>query len=678
MAEWETVVRRRKDPGSQGNDQEGQKETGVGEGAHVGSFNRFTGKIRAEFAVSSRIGKFNVAIEAKKLFTQMIRVDPDIVFKSDSDGRITFRKISEFPAGENKFKEFFTVTPHMRNDGTGKVHVTFQTETKQRIMAMKRDSTFFNYIRENKIWITEHKYKTHALQSIGWITFKSPELTNKPMLESDIGKELNEYIKCAIDEGDDGIVLDGRELTPTLEICGKRVVHVVREGDKKVRTVETQALVIRCERSKAMQLNKLLYSANIDTERCGTFVPYQMAKTDSDVFEKYIHEHNKYVADIAVIPVFGLHWDVIETIVDGRKESNNAAPLRQQLLLAKVKTLYDERVDVESLFLAIEPTQRTDDLGKWMFLTKKHLEETANKTIDNYLLDRAVKTPAYKNHLNDNDSFKQGIRRTNRPSNAFTSYTAAMRASANPQADSDDEGVGNKYTGNYKKRKQLMINYDEKEEFPALPTTTKTTKKKQGQQTTKNFNYTTNSNDDITVKQSSTARTTNNNNASEDTSDRNAIQAQLDWLKLEIMEMKALQDKERKEAQQEKERENHNVSGEGQVGDLINFIKSQFSMQDDERKKEAEERKREAKERRRRDESVDMQFATIFDWIKTQTRGARKRDATDELRKASESMEVENERNGDIAKVSQYESILVRRANSEEVAEATRLSTQNE
>ena len=101
-------------------------------------------------------------------------------------------------------------------------------------------------------------------------------------------------------------------------------------------------------------------------------------------------------------------------------------------------------------------------------------------------------------------------------------------------------------------------------------------------------------------------------------------------------------------------------------------------MQDDEKKKEAEERKREAEERRQRDDFVDTSLATTFDWINNKTRGARKRDATDELRKASESMEVENERNGDIAKVSQYESILVRRANSEEVAEATRLSTQNE
>ena len=94
--------------------------------------------------------------------------------------------VSEFPAGENKFKEFFAVTPHTRNDGTGKVHVNFQIEAKKQLPFMKRDSTFFNYLRKNKIWLTEHKYETHALRSIGWIAMKSPELTNKPMLESDI------------------------------------------------------------------------------------------------------------------------------------------------------------------------------------------------------------------------------------------------------------------------------------------------------------------------------------------------------------------------------------------------------------------------------------------------------------------------------------------------------------
>ena len=60
----------------------------------------------------------------------MIHINEEIVFKSDIDGRITFRKISEFPTGENKFKEFFTVTPHTRNNGMGKSTLTSRLSRK--------------------------------------------------------------------------------------------------------------------------------------------------------------------------------------------------------------------------------------------------------------------------------------------------------------------------------------------------------------------------------------------------------------------------------------------------------------------------------------------------------------------------------------------------------------------
>ena len=144
MAEWTTVLRRRKDPGNTEVHQASPVNTGEIVEAHAESSQRFSSKIRAEFVVSGRNGRFNVVAEAKKVLVHLLRTDPDIVFKSDSDGRITFRKMSEFPTGEKKFKEFFTVTPHTRNDGTGKVHVNFQIESKKRLPFMKRDVTFFN------------------------------------------------------------------------------------------------------------------------------------------------------------------------------------------------------------------------------------------------------------------------------------------------------------------------------------------------------------------------------------------------------------------------------------------------------------------------------------------------------------------------------------------------------
>ena len=60
-------------------------------------------------------------------------------------------------------------------------------------------------------------------------------------------------------------------------------------------------------------------------------------------------------------------------------------------------------------------------------------------------------------------------------------------------------------------------------------------------------------------------------------------------------------------------------------------------------------------------------------------RGARKREAAGGLQNSSESMEVENEcKRGNATQTLQRESSLMRQANFEGVAEATRLSMQNE
>ena len=441
MAPWTTVTRRHKDPGNKEKGQEGQGEEGATMGAHEGVSNRFTGKIRPEFAVSGRIGKFNAVTEAKKLFGQMIRVDEEIVFKSDIDGRITFRKISEFPTGENKFKEFFTVTPHTRNDGTGKIHINFQIESKKRLAFLKRDVTFFNYLRENKIWLVEHKYETHSLQSIGFIVKKSPSITHRPQLETDIGVALNEYMETAIDEGTgNGINLDGRAFIPTMEIVSKHVVHVLRDGNQnRTGVMETHALEIRCERNKAEMLGKLLTAADLPENKFGKFVPYGLAKTDTDVYKKMIKVQNQYMADIVVIPVFGLHKDVLESVtiahVEGWGEDDS---FKKQMMEADsdVKDADSGEIKNEKIFLGIEPTQRTDDLGKWFFLTTKQHEESANKMIDEFLIDVGSTTGAYKNHFNDGDSFMRGIRRANRPSAAFQSYAQALR---NDMEDEDDK-----------------------------------------------------------------------------------------------------------------------------------------------------------------------------------------------------------------------------------------------
>ena len=664
------VQRRHKDPGSPGKAQESQETEVVEAGAKASSQSRHTGKIRAEFAVSGRIGKFSAAIEAKKLFTQMIRVDPDIVFKSDSDGRITFRKISEFPTGENKFKEFFTVTPHTRNDGTGKIHINFQIESKKRLGFMKRDVTFFNYIRDNKIWLVEHKYETHELTSIGFIVKKSPTLTNRPQLESDIGEALNEYMKSAIEEGDvNGISLDGREFTPTLEIGNKNVVHVLRDGSTKTGIMETQALEIRCERSKAITISKLLCAAELPENKFGTFVPYGMAKTENDVYKKMINEQNKFLTDVTVIPVFGLHRDVIGSVMPGYNEDQDDDTMRNQLLEVEVEAreAADNAMtaDVENVFLAIEPTQRTDDLGKWFFLTKKRNKEYANRFIDEFVIAKGSALLACKDHVNDGDSFKQGIRRANTPSTAFKNYAEALRNSAFSDDDvqeQEGQAVHNPY--GTKKRKQIIINFEDKEDFPALKTKSGNSANNGQKKSTATKSNTTQktSAKKVTVVLPS-QQTPNNgrvNNDSEYIAEKNAMQAQIDWLKMQITAMQAKQDEALSKVDEQMTRieeqgrktEERQAETSQQFSEIIVLLQSRMKEEDkreDKREREVEEARA---DRARRDFAINQcieenaeRFENFVESLRTNGRQAfnsRKREATDALQQISASMEVQD------------------------------------
>ena len=573
MAERTTVLRRRKDPGNIAIPEESPVPTGATVEAQAVSYQRFTSKIRAEFAVEGRIGKFNAVEETKKVFSHMMLADPDIVFKSDKDGSITFRKTSDFPSGETKFKEFFTVTPHTRNDGSGRIHVNFQIESKNRLAVMKRDSSFFGFLRESKIYLSEHKYETHALQSIGFIAKKSPVLTNRPQFEEDIGKALNEYMKCAVDEGAEaGVVIDGREFTPALEIVSKNVVHVTREGEKKTGVITTQALEIRCEKSNAYQLSKLLCAANLPDNKFGKFVPYGMAKSETDVYKNMIKAHNKHCGDMVVIPVFGLHRDVLNTIVEPVDEKGDSDIL--MTMLEEAGNFEEGKeggsVRADYIFTAIESTQRSDDLGKWFFLTTKSNENTANEIIDSFLIPRAMDTIAYKDHLNDSDSFQQGIRRTNKANRSFTNYAAALRENMIPDDPKEDK---QQKQNNIKKRRQILIEFGDSQEFPELPKTKATTNRRQSK--SKEAGET--PKDQHISSTGSITSTTQCTNTSEFDAFKNSVQAQIDMLKLQLVEMEKQSDAWQKKCQEDQDK--REASYQANQQELVAIMKKQLDQQ---------------------------------------------------------------------------------------------------
>ena len=535
MEDWTTVKVRRKDPGGPGGAQAG-KEKAVEE-VEMSAEPDFGSlcKIRAEYIHKGRNGAFKASAEAKQLCGHLLRIDPKISFKNENDTSLSFNKMANFPAG-NKFKEFFATTTYTRNDGSGKVHLNFIIESEMSIAAFKGDMTFMKFIRERKIWITEHKYETNELQAIGYIVNKSPVLTHRPQLEQDIASAFTEYIERACDEDKD------YKYIPDMEIGTKKIVHVLREGNKKTGVMETQALEVRCEKAHARRLKHLFFNADLSENHYGKFVPYEIIKSEQSVVKSLINEHNKFLSEIAVLPIFGIHEDVLTSIVDGLKEHDKKGQLFQKIQEIEL-TKEDEdtgKVTKENAILSIEQTLRTDDLGKWFLIFKKENAEHVNNLIDRYLIPTAEKTDAYKNHRNDNESYKLGVRRTNKTNTNLQSYVETLRESLKHEV-TENTGKYDKYDYT-KKRKTIQIEYDT--EFPEL---NPANKRKNQQQTTKKHNNSAN-------KSGRTMATTNDYfSDSTDSTDskgsndsvsalRNSMEAQMELIKLRMDEMQQRQD----------------------------------------------------------------------------------------------------------------------------------------
>lgn len=188
------------------------------------------------------------------------------MFKSEKDSNVAVSKLANFPMG-NKFNEFFPTTSYMRNDGSEKVQMNFIIESENRLTALKRDMTIMKFLR------------------IGYIVNKSPVLTHHPQLEKDIATAFTEHLESALDEG--GV----SKFIPDMEIGSKKIVHVLREGDKKTGVMETQALEVRCVCST--QLKKLFFNAGLQEGKFGKFVPYELIRNDQAIVKGLIQEHNK-------------------------------------------------------------------------------------------------------------------------------------------------------------------------------------------------------------------------------------------------------------------------------------------------------------------------------------------------------------------------------------------------
>eukprot|EP00978_Attheya_sp_CCMP212_P040373 scaffold219672_cov51-Attheya_sp.AAC.1 len=129
----------------------------------------------------------------------------------------------------------------------------------------------------------------------------------------------------------------------------------------------TKVIQIECAEPDALYL-KSLFAACAQQEQFhrGAFIPQGLhLMTNPDTYKHLIADQNEFLSDIVNIPVIGLP----DQAFDKTTKNEEGDTLREYL----------HKTD---LFVGIERTNRTKDLGKFHFLTCKDNEEAAAKWID--------------------------------------------------------------------------------------------------------------------------------------------------------------------------------------------------------------------------------------------------------------------------------------------------------
>jgi hypothetical protein len=388
---------------------------GSGDAIQKQQTGRASTTIRVEFIKKEDVPPCKYSKELPELMMKFWIADAGAVFKSLLPDQGSIRQAAEFPANEVDGRNFFKIaTSYSGNEA--KTTVVFILESRFTLDQLKQDSRLFQYLRDQNIHIFKHAHSTITVQAIGWIASKSPWLTDRDQAVIDVGDALAEYIITKDKkQGKMTTPNEARRRLPTMEIGETKVLHAVKDcHGNKSEVLRTRALELKCETSRSNELRQIMIEATtegaVDTRRLGIFVPYR-AKADTIAYREMIHSQICYLDQLAVIPIWGLHPDVLGNKTRCQQTGEDST-LLERLLDATHEASESEGSRVTSYSLGnIEKTRQTDTHGKWFVVTTKSAKIATCMLLDQVLIGEGNMTPEHQGHAARGAPYAQGIRR---------------------------------------------------------------------------------------------------------------------------------------------------------------------------------------------------------------------------------------------------------------------------
>ena len=135
-----------------------------------------TTRLRAEFLVHPGSKIFQPVPALRGLFKALLQQHPDLTIYNVA-GDHHFAKVDDIPGETTHFGKHFVVSPHLGRNGGGRVHLHFNIPTKYSLHEIKQSYHFLNYLKQNRVWLTQHKFTDNKIITAGYIFLKSPYMT---------------------------------------------------------------------------------------------------------------------------------------------------------------------------------------------------------------------------------------------------------------------------------------------------------------------------------------------------------------------------------------------------------------------------------------------------------------------------------------------------------------------
>jgi hypothetical protein len=344
-------------------------------------------EIRVAYTVPAKgNGKFYPIKQHESFLQALHKADPSLIIIPLLESVNPYTNVDEMPKSEAEFLRQFTQVEEKVAGSPRRIVICHKVRTLQSIGDIKfRNPEFFQYLRDNKIMLTVDKFKTKASASIGFLFEIHPGLTNRDRLrfflhdllgqvdmdEDELKTFTNKNSNATetAEEDDDESMTALKLVVPDFEL----LVSTVGFGNGKDR-ITTRAIDIHCAVEDAALLKELFSRCKLtDHDGSGRFIPRGLAQmATTTVYKNYLWKHNKFLQEITQVPIFGLSRAAANYLI---RNHDTASGKTSHM---PVRAIIEKSASVISL----EPTNRTDELGKWFLITTKARLEAAQTLVD--------------------------------------------------------------------------------------------------------------------------------------------------------------------------------------------------------------------------------------------------------------------------------------------------------